>query len=166
MPTTVNLEAIQVLSHQQRHVTLTLFIDDVGDIVSATISDPGVLQPRWKPMQLTQFTPLQYTPKGAPTMDITRANAVTPAVAAAIRERFTYHKWTKEQEAAGNCVREALIEAVKVIVACVPPGPDRSVAIRKLEEARMDCNKAITLEAACLNLAEGLPTPREVLDAL
>ena len=37
-----------------------------------------------------------------------------------------------------------LVEAVKVMVACVPAGPDRTVAIRKLREARMDANSAIT----------------------
>lgn len=34
--------------------------------------------------------------------------------------------------------------AVKTIVGCVPPSPDRSAAIRKIREARMDCNSAIT----------------------
>jgi hypothetical protein len=33
-----------------------------------------------------------------------------------------------------------------VIIETVPPSPDRSVAIRKLREARMDCNSAITFD--------------------
>lgn len=44
----------------------------------------------------------------------------------------------------GSLVREALATAVKVIVETVPPGPDRTVAIRKVREARMDCNSAIS----------------------
>ena len=34
--------------------------------------------------------------------------------------------------------------AVKIIVELVPPGPDRTVAIRKIREARMDANSALT----------------------
>jgi hypothetical protein len=52
--------------------------------------------------------------------------------------------WTPEQTAAGREVREALATAVKVIVANVPPSADRTVAIRKIREARMDANSAIT----------------------
>jgi hypothetical protein len=45
---------------------------------------------------------------------------------------------------AGKQVRAALATAVKVIVSVVPPGPDRRTAIRKIREARMDANSAIT----------------------
>jgi hypothetical protein len=57
---------------------------------------------------------------------------------------FTYHEWNPVQRQAGIVVREALVAAAKAIVRNVPPGPDRSVAIRKLREARMDANSAIT----------------------
>lgn len=77
-------------------------------------------------------------------MDITRASALTPEVADAIDDAFEYHPWTQEQVASGHKVRGILAEAVKVIVSNVPPSPDRSTAIRKLREARMDCNSAIT----------------------
>jgi len=77
-------------------------------------------------------------------MDFTRATEVTPEVAAAIDEAFVYHPWTTEQVEQGAKVREALADAVKVIVANVPAGPDRTVAIRKIREARMDANSAIT----------------------
>ena len=60
-----------------------------------------------------------------------------------IKEMFTYQPWTPEQIERGKEVRDALIEAVKVIVKNVPESPDRSVAIRKIREARMDCNHAI-----------------------
>jgi hypothetical protein len=76
--------------------------------------------------------------------DLNRATEVTPAVKAAIDDMFQYHPWDKEKERCGGMVRGVLIEAVRVIIAHVPPGPDRTVAIRKLREARMDCNSAIT----------------------
>jgi len=76
--------------------------------------------------------------------DVNRANALTPEVEATVDDMFEYHKWTDEQVAAGKRVRDALSQAVKVIIADVPPSPDRSVAIRKLRDARMDCNSAIT----------------------
>jgi uncharacterized protein (DUF3084 family) len=77
-------------------------------------------------------------------MDFTRANGLTPDVEAAIEDAFEYHKWTDEQVAAGAKIRTALADAVKAIVAGAPPSPDRSAAIRKCREARMDANSAIT----------------------
>lgn len=41
-------------------------------------------------------------------------------------------------------VRRILAGAVKQIIADVPAGPDRTVALHKIREARMDCNSAIT----------------------
>lgn len=76
--------------------------------------------------------------------DINRAVELTPEIEAAVNDMFQYHAWTPEQTAAGVRVRESLIAAVKVIIADVPASPDRSCAIRKLREARMDCNSAIT----------------------
>lgn len=63
---------------------------------------------------------------------------------ATIDDMFEYHKWTDEQVAQGKDVRKALADAVKVIIRNVPASPDRTVAIRKIREARMDCNSAIT----------------------
>lgn len=77
-------------------------------------------------------------------IDFTRATELTPDVEAAIDDAFEYHKWSDAQVAAGARVRKALADAVKVIVADVPPGPDRSAAIRKCRDARMDANSAIT----------------------
>jgi hypothetical protein len=76
--------------------------------------------------------------------DFTRATELTPEVVAAIDDAFEYHKWTADQEESGIVIRHALAKAVKVIVANVPPCPDRSAAIRKIREARMDANSAIT----------------------
>jgi hypothetical protein len=77
-------------------------------------------------------------------MDFTRADRLTPDVEAAIDDAFDYHPWDQDQTQKGVAVREHLAAAVKVIVRDVPPCPDRSAAIRKLREARMDCNSAIT----------------------
>ncbi len=77
-------------------------------------------------------------------MDFTRATTLTSEVEAAIDDAFEYHKWTEAQIAAGARVRKALAEAVKVLVADVPASPDRTTAIRKIREARMDANSAIT----------------------
>ncbi len=61
-----------------------------------------------------------------------------------VHDMFQYHAWTPEQVEKGQKVRDALESAVLVIMDNVPPCPDRSVAIRKIREARMDANSAIT----------------------
>ena len=76
--------------------------------------------------------------------DFTRATHLTPEVEAEIENAFEYHKWTPEQVEAGKAIRIALANAVKAIVAGAPPSPDRSAAIRKCRDARMDANSAIT----------------------
>lgn len=77
-------------------------------------------------------------------MDFTRAHGLTPDVEAAIDDAMEYHSWTPEQIAAGVTIRQACGSAIKAIVAGAPPSPDRSAAIRKVREARMDANSAIT----------------------
>lgn len=77
-------------------------------------------------------------------MDFTRATTLTPEVETAIDDAFEYHKWTQAQIEAGAKIRATLAEAVKAIVAGAPPSPDRSAAIRKCREARMDANSAIS----------------------
>lgn len=68
----------------------------------------------------------------------------TPLTVDNVEDAFQYKPWNGEQTAAGKQVVETLVNAAKVILTVVPPGPDRSVAIRKLRETRMDCNSAIT----------------------
>lgn len=77
-------------------------------------------------------------------IDLSRATALTPEVEKLIEDIFEYHPWAPEQTAAGIEVRNALKTALGVIILKVPPSADRSTAIRKLREARMDCNSAIT----------------------
>lgn len=76
--------------------------------------------------------------------DFTRATQATPEIREAIHDAFQYHPWNDEQVKRGTAVRAALEHAVCEIVDLVPPGPDRSAAIRKIREARMDANSAIT----------------------
>lgn len=78
------------------------------------------------------------------SMDFTRASELTAEVKHSIADAFEYHPWTPAMFEHGKRVREALAAAVEVIVENVPPSPDRSAAIRKIREARMDCNSAIT----------------------
>lgn len=75
---------------------------------------------------------------------IQTAIAATPEIRELVEDMFAYHAWTKEQTEAGTLVRKALADATLVIIQNVPPSADRSTAIRKLREARMDANSAIT----------------------
>ena len=77
-------------------------------------------------------------------MDINRVAEVTFEAADIIEDMFLYHPWSEDQVAKGQLVKSALINAFTTIIANVPPCPDRTVALRKLREARMDCNSAIT----------------------
>jgi hypothetical protein len=79
-----------------------------------------------------------------PRPDFTRASKLTQDVALAVEDAFDYHPWDEEKTKRGADVRHALASAVQVIITNVPPCPDRSAAIRKIREARMDCNSAIT----------------------
>lgn len=76
--------------------------------------------------------------------DITRATAVTQDVDKTIEDMFVYRDWVPEQIEKGSRVRDILAEAVRVIVANVPPCADRSAAIRKIREAHFSCTCSIT----------------------
>ena len=76
--------------------------------------------------------------------NIVSAQVVDEEVSELVEEMFTYHPWNEDQIARGSIVRDVLAQAVREIIANVPPSADRTVAIRKIREARMDCNSAIT----------------------
>lgn len=76
--------------------------------------------------------------------NFTMAAGLTEEAKQEIAAAFQYHPWDSVQVEAGQWVRDVLAAAVEVIVDRVPPCPDRSAAIRKIREARMDCNSAIT----------------------
>lgn len=61
---------------------------------------------------------------------------------------MAYHKWDEAMIEKGNKIRNILGEALRVIIEVVPPSADRSAAIRKIRECRMDCNSAITHNGA------------------
>jgi len=63
-----------------------------------------------------------------------------------VDEAFRYQPWNERQSDAGAIVVDALIAAAKAILRNVPDCPDRSSALRKVREARMDANSAITHE--------------------
>lgn len=60
-----------------------------------------------------------------------------------VEECFTYARPAADQIPIFEEVRNALVDAARVILRVVPDCPDRSVALRKLREARMDANSAI-----------------------
>lgn len=73
--------------------------------------------------------------------DISRGTDITDEE---VSDVFDYHPWTEPQIAAGSEVRKALGAAFQAVIRHVPPSPDRTVALRKIREARMDANSAIT----------------------
>ena len=73
-------------------------------------------------------------------------NQATTCTDAELSKVMNFQPWNEQQIQKGVAVRTALTAALKVIIETVPPSPDRSVAIRKLREARMDCNSAITFD--------------------
>jgi hypothetical protein len=74
---------------------------------------------------------------------LTKAETLTQDISDTVDDMFEYHAWDEEQETAGAQVRRTLADAVKAIIENVPPSADRSTAIRKIREARMDANSAI-----------------------
>lgn len=75
---------------------------------------------------------------------MTNLNQTTKLTQDELNQVMNYASWDYKKVEKGNKVREALGNALMVIVENVPPSPDRSAAIRKLRECRMDCNSAIT----------------------
>jgi len=65
-------------------------------------------------------------------------------VAEGAEDCFTYHAWDDDQVKSGTAVRSVLQAAFEAVIQHCPAGPDRSVALRKIREARMDANSAIT----------------------
>lgn len=81
-------------------------------------------------------------------MSTVNLNTATSLNNEEVKQVMDYHAWDDKRVAKGLEVRIALGNALAVIVENVPPCPDRSAAIRKLRECRMDCNSAITHDGA------------------
>lgn len=62
-----------------------------------------------------------------------------------IEDIFTYHAPTEEQREKYQRINEAYIECAKKIAKEMPSGPGKTVAMRKLSEARMSTNQAVAL---------------------
>jgi hypothetical protein len=76
--------------------------------------------------------------------EIKNPNYATDITDEEVANVFDFHPWTDDQIAAGKAVRAALGNAFQVVIRNVPPSADRTVALRKIREARMDANSAIT----------------------
>jgi hypothetical protein len=64
----------------------------------------------------------------------------------AIRNRFTYHPPSAEQRARYETIREYAHEFALQLLALVPPGEQRDVALVRLEEAVMHANAGVARE--------------------
>lgn len=73
---------------------------------------------------------------------------VDPTTKDVIEELFTYHAPTEEQKGKYLRIRAAGQALARVIDADVPPGPDRTAAVRKVREAVMTANAAIATNNA------------------
>jgi hypothetical protein len=60
---------------------------------------------------------------------------------------FDYHKPGDEQIERISAIRTAHKQLVRDVWKNVQNGPDRTVALRKIHESMMTCNKAIVCEA-------------------
>lgn len=63
-----------------------------------------------------------------------------------ITEIFSYHPPTEAQRETYEEINTAFIECAKSIAPLLPDGPGKTVAIRKLADARMAANAAVALE--------------------
>lgn len=63
-----------------------------------------------------------------------------------ILNTFKYHNTSDEQVERISNIRDGAMAFAGHIWTNVPPGPDRTVALRKLHEAMMTANKAIVCE--------------------
>ncbi len=63
-----------------------------------------------------------------------------------LKEIFSYHAATNEQAAAYDQINAAFLASAQMLNAVLPEGPGKTVAIRKLSEARMQANHCVALE--------------------
>lgn len=63
-----------------------------------------------------------------------------------IAEIFTYHAPTVTQQKTYQQINLAFIRCASEVAELMPDGPGKTVAIRKLADARMACNAAVALE--------------------
>ena len=68
---------------------------------------------------------------------------ISPEVEKEIRDLFARPAWTPKMIKNGEAITEATIQFILEICRNTPPGPDRSVAIRKAREAELVAYSAI-----------------------
>ena len=90
--------------------------------------------------------PVETHKPSATSLDGYRTALDSEANEAALKNFFTYHPPTDEDIQHYSAVNDAALALARVIITHCPPSPDRSTAIRKVREARMDANASI----ACL----------------
>lgn len=91
--------------------------------------------------------PYQPYPSASPSTQSAPQSTQSPSHGVTLEnvERcFRYQPWGPDQVDAGDQVRESCVNLARVLLRVVPSGPDRSSALRKLRELRMDANSAIT----------------------
>lgn len=75
--------------------------------------------------------------------EVTRMTSITDDQ---LQDIFEYHPWDGPKVERGIKVKLSLMAAFRSIIENVPPCPDRSDALRKIRDARMAANSAITHE--------------------
>jgi hypothetical protein len=63
-----------------------------------------------------------------------------------LKDVFTYHPPTEKQREIYEQINAAFLECARVVNAVTPEGPGKTVAIRKLSDARMQANASVALE--------------------
>lgn len=63
-----------------------------------------------------------------------------------INEIFSYHAPTENERATYEAINKAFIECANKVIPLLPDGPGKTVAVRKLAEARMNCNSSVALK--------------------
>lgn len=64
-----------------------------------------------------------------------------------VLDQFAYHPATPESAERHAAVRDAFVLLAGQVWALVPSGPEKTIALRKLQEAQMYANLAVALTA-------------------
>ena len=63
-----------------------------------------------------------------------------------LKDVFSYHAPTEKQREVYEKINAAFLDCARVVNAVTPEGPGKTVAIRKLSDARMQANASVALE--------------------
>lgn len=62
-------------------------------------------------------------------------------------DQFAYHPATEDTAPRHSAIRDAFSEFVEAVFELVPDGPEKTLVLRKLQEAQMYANLAVALTA-------------------